>query len=107
MYGAAEPPRKDGGELLLSKLFLDACSTVYAVSGGQENQGQAFVSKHFNVIDPLRINNNLGRSVSKGTYLETICFWICACKTIAFNCRLFFFCFWPISSLVWCGKYII
>lgn len=67
----AEPPRKDGGELLLSKLFLDACSTVYAVfPGGQENQGQAFVSKHFNVIDPLRINNNLGRSVSKGNFFR-------------------------------------
>lgn len=63
----AEPPRKDGGDLLLSKLFLDACSSVYAVfPGGQENQGQPFVSKHFNVIDPLRVNNNLGRSVSKG-----------------------------------------
>ncbi|XP_016432541.2 uncharacterized protein LOC107759179 isoform X1 [Nicotiana tabacum] len=66
---AAEPPRKDGGELLLSKLFLDACSSVYAVfPGGQENQGQPFVSKHFNVIDPLRVNNNLGRSVSKGNF---------------------------------------
>ncbi|TKY61268.1 Poly(A) RNA polymerase cid14 [Spatholobus suberectus] len=62
----AEPPRKDGGDLLLSKLFLDACSSVYAVfPGGQENQGQPFSSKHFNVIDPLRVNNNLGRSVSK------------------------------------------
>uniref|UniRef100_A0A2P2M8I0 Uncharacterized protein MANES_01G247200 n=2 Tax=Rhizophora mucronata TaxID=61149 RepID=A0A2P2M8I0_RHIMU len=67
----AEPPRKDGGELLLSKLFLDACNTVYAVfPGGQESQGQAFVSKHFNVIDPLRINNNLGRSVSKGNFFR-------------------------------------
>lgn len=65
----AEPPRKDGGDLLLSKLFLDACSSVYAVfPGGQENQGQPFVSKHFNVIDPLRVNNNLGRSVSKGNF---------------------------------------
>ncbi|KAK1376149.1 Poly (A) RNA polymerase cid14 [Heracleum sosnowskyi] len=65
----AEIPRKDGGELLLSKLFLDACSSVYAVfPGGQENQGQPFVSKHFNVIDPLRVNNNLGRSVSKGNF---------------------------------------
>ena len=63
----AEPPRKDGGDLLLSKVFLEACSSVYAVfPGGQENQGQTFVSKHFNVIDPLRVNNNLGRSVSKG-----------------------------------------
>lgn len=66
----AEPPRKDSGELLLNKLFLDACSAVYAVfPGGQENQGQPFVSKHFNVIDPLRTNNNLGRSVSKGMLL--------------------------------------
>lgn len=67
---AAESPRKDGGELLLSKSFLDYCITRYAVfPGGQENQGQPFVSKHFNVIDPLRINNNLGRSVSKGRYI--------------------------------------
>ncbi|XP_009603363.1 uncharacterized protein LOC107768201 isoform X1 [Nicotiana tabacum] len=67
----AEPPRKDEGELLLSKLFLDACSSVYAVFPvGQENQGQAFVSKHFNVIDPLRVNNNLGRSVSKGNFFR-------------------------------------
>lgn len=75
----AEPPRKDGGDLLLSKLFLDACSSVYAVfPGGRENQGQPFgenqgqpfVSKHFNVIDPLRINNNLGRSVSKGNFFR-------------------------------------
>ncbi|KAL2558873.1 putative serine/threonine-protein kinase [Forsythia ovata] len=62
----AEPPRKDSGELLFSKLFLDACSSVYVVfPGGHENNGQPFVSKHFNVIDPLRVNNNLGRSVSK------------------------------------------
>ncbi|KAG8363261.1 hypothetical protein BUALT_Bualt19G0003800 [Buddleja alternifolia] len=67
----AEPPRKDSGELLLSKLFLDACSSVYAVlPGGQENNGQPFVSKHFNVIDPLRVNNNLGRSVSKGNFFR-------------------------------------
>ncbi|XP_045792238.1 uncharacterized protein LOC123887013 isoform X2 [Trifolium pratense] len=67
----AEPPRKDAGELLLSKSFLDACSSVYAVyPGSQENQGQPFVSKHFNVIDPLRVNNNLGRSVSKGNFFR-------------------------------------
>ncbi|KAL0921802.1 hypothetical protein M5K25_008911 [Dendrobium thyrsiflorum] len=66
---SAESPRKDGGELLLSGLFLEACSSVYAVfPSGQENQGQQFVSKHFNVIDPLRTNNNLGRSVSKGNF---------------------------------------
>ncbi|CAA7407107.1 unnamed protein product [Spirodela intermedia] len=65
----AEPPRKDNGEVLLSKLYLDACSSKYSVSPSiQENQGQPFVSKFFNIIDPLRINNNLGRSVSKGNF---------------------------------------
>ncbi|KAJ7959298.1 Poly(A) RNA polymerase cid14 [Quillaja saponaria] len=67
----AEPPRKDCEELLLSKLFLDACSTVYAVMPrGLENQEQHFVSKHFNIVDPLRSNNNLGRSVSKGNFFR-------------------------------------
>ncbi|KAI3956403.1 hypothetical protein MKX01_016816 [Papaver californicum] len=65
---AAEPPRRDTDDLLLNKLF-DACSSVYSVRG-QDNQGQPFVSKHFNVIDPLRINNNLGRSVSKGNFFR-------------------------------------
>eukprot|EP00252_Welwitschia_mirabilis_P024356 TRINITY_DN7197_c0_g1_i1.p1 TRINITY_DN7197_c0_g1~~TRINITY_DN7197_c0_g1_i1.p1 ORF type:complete len:1272 (+),score=266.88 TRINITY_DN7197_c0_g1_i1:209-3817(+) len=66
---AAEPPRKDGGKLLLDKPFLDACSTLYAViPGGHENQGQTFVSKYLNVVDPLRTSNNLGRSVSKGNF---------------------------------------
>lgn len=67
---AAEPPRNDNGQLLLNKIFLDACSSVYAVLP-PENQNQPFVSKHFNVIDPLRTNNNLGRSVSKGTIILT------------------------------------
>lgn len=67
----AEPPRRDSEELLLSKPFLDDCNLKYAVfPGGQENQGQPFVSKHFNVIDPLRTNNNLGRSVSKGNFFR-------------------------------------
>jgi len=60
-------PREDGGQILLSQLFLEVCSSVYAVfPSQQENQEQSFVSKYFNVIDPLRTNNNLGRSVSKG-----------------------------------------
>ncbi|XP_051132944.1 uncharacterized protein LOC127252696 isoform X2 [Andrographis paniculata] len=67
----ADPPRKDSGELLLSKNFLESCSIAYSVfPGGQENSGQPFVSKHFNVIDPLRVSNNLGRSVSKGNFFR-------------------------------------
>ena len=64
---AAEPPRKDVVELRRNEAFLKYCSRVYAVNPvTQETQGQPFLSKHFNVIDPLRENNNLGRSVSKG-----------------------------------------
>ncbi|TKV97508.1 hypothetical protein SEVIR_9G499250v4 [Setaria viridis] len=67
----AEPPRMDSGELLLDKSFLDTCSTAYGVvPRTQENQGRPFVSKHFNIIDPLRANNNLGRSVSKGNFFR-------------------------------------
>ncbi|KAL1211163.1 hypothetical protein V5N11_022760 [Cardamine amara subsp. amara] len=67
----AEPPRKDAGELRVSEAFLKACSRVYAVNhAAQETQGPPFVSKHFNVIDPLRENNNLGRSVSKGNFFR-------------------------------------
>ncbi|KAK3148024.1 hypothetical protein QOZ80_3BG0289650 [Eleusine coracana subsp. coracana] len=67
----AEPPRMDNGELLLSKAFLDSCSNMYGVvPHAQESQGQSFVSKHFNVIDPLRTSNNLGRSVSKGNFFR-------------------------------------
>ncbi|CAN0889753.1 hypothetical protein LINGRAHAP2_LOCUS16160 [Linum grandiflorum] len=67
----AEAPRKDDGDLLLDKSFLDACGLAYAVfPNGQENNGPPFISKHFNVIDPLRVNNNLGRSVSKGNFFR-------------------------------------
>ncbi|CAL9191386.1 uncharacterized protein LOC103988002 isoform X1 [Musa acuminata AAA Group] len=67
----AEPPRKDEGNLLFSKGYLDNRTAVYSVTpGGQENQSHPFVSKHFNVVDPLRTNNNLGRSVSKGNFFR-------------------------------------
>lgn len=65
-----ELPRKDGGELPLNGLLYEI-SKIYAVfPGGQENQGQSFVSKHFNVVDPLRPSNNLGRSVNKGNFFR-------------------------------------
>ncbi|XP_062201645.1 uncharacterized protein LOC133904152 [Phragmites australis] len=68
---SAEPPRKDGGTLLLSKSFLDMCGSTYAVMPSpHENHVQPFVSKHFNVVDPLRTSNNLGRSVSKGNFFR-------------------------------------
>ncbi|CAL9749740.1 unnamed protein product [Musa acuminata subsp. burmannicoides] len=67
----AEPPRKDNSKLLFSKRFLDNCNSVFSVTpGGKETHSQPFVPKHFNVVDPLRTNNNLGRSVSKGNFFR-------------------------------------
>ncbi|KAF3494951.1 hypothetical protein DY000_02056836 [Brassica cretica] len=67
----AEPPRKDVGDLRKSEAFLKEFSRAYAVNPvAQETQGHPFVAKHFNVIDPLRENNNLGRSVSKGNFFR-------------------------------------
>ncbi|KAK9291450.1 hypothetical protein L1049_019398 [Liquidambar formosana] len=66
----ADLPRKDGGELLLRNSVLDHSYAYAVLPGGQENHDQPFVSKHFNVIDPLRTNNNLGRSVSKGNFFR-------------------------------------
>lgn len=64
---AAEPPRKDDGELYLSKAFLDACVEDYAVffTGPDSGSGKVFTAKHLNVVDPLRASNNLGRSVNQ------------------------------------------
>jgi hypothetical protein len=68
VFLAAEPPRIDGGELLLTKAFLDACSETYGIVPiGQDAKSNMFHMKFLNIIDPLRTANNLGRSVSKGT----------------------------------------
>eukprot|EP01018_Ginkgo_biloba_P015244 Gb_32202 [translate_table: standard] len=65
----AEPPETDRDGLLLSKEFLKTCTDLYSVfPKGQDNQSRSFSPKHLNVIDPLRENNNLGRSVSKGNF---------------------------------------
>ncbi|CAM8901899.1 unnamed protein product [Rhodiola kirilowii] len=66
-----QSPRKDSGELLLEKGFLEKCYSAYAVVPGVlENHGSPFGAKFLNVIDPLRGNNNLGRSVNKGNFFR-------------------------------------
>ncbi|BFI31142.1 hypothetical protein MPTK2_3g18860 [Marchantia polymorpha subsp. ruderalis] len=70
---AAESPRKDGGELLLSQAFLKGCGEQYAVfPAGQDNQQRTFNAKHLNVVDPLRPGNNLGRSVNQANFNRII-----------------------------------
>lgn len=70
LISTSEPPRKDGGNLLLTKEFLEECSATYSINplGQDSNQVRAFQKKFLNVLDPIRETNNLGRSVSKGEF---------------------------------------
>ncbi|XP_039001898.1 uncharacterized protein LOC120128248 [Hibiscus syriacus] len=64
-----ETPENGAGDLLLSNDFLRECVEVFSIpSRGFETNSQAFPQKHLNIVDPLRENNNLGRSVSKGNF---------------------------------------
>ncbi|KAK3218962.1 hypothetical protein Dsin_012932 [Dipteronia sinensis] len=60
------PPRRDGGELLLSKSVYECIAAYTVLPLGQGNLN--FKPKHFNIIDPLLRNNNLGISVSEDSF---------------------------------------
>nr|XP_023892053.1 uncharacterized protein LOC112004059 [Quercus suber]POE61264.1 hypothetical protein CFP56_43666 [Quercus suber] len=65
----AETPENDGSELLLGNDFLKGCLEKFSVPArGYETNSRTFPPKHFNIVDPLKENNNLGRSVSKGNF---------------------------------------
>ncbi|GMJ08537.1 hypothetical protein like AT3G51620 [Hibiscus trionum] len=64
-----ETPENGGGDLLLSDDFLKECVEMFSVPPrGFETNSRTFPQKHLNIVDPLRENNNLGRSVSKGNF---------------------------------------
>ncbi|XP_004302534.1 PREDICTED: uncharacterized protein LOC101304393 [Fragaria vesca subsp. vesca] len=64
-----EMPDNGGGDLLLSNEFLRSCVDRFSVpSRGYETNYRTFQPKHLNIVDPLKENNNLGRSVSKGNF---------------------------------------
>ncbi|KAK8571438.1 hypothetical protein V6N13_047127 [Hibiscus sabdariffa] len=64
-----EVPENGGGDLLFSNDFLRECVEMFSVpSRGFETNSRTFPQKHLNIVDPLRENNNLGRSVSKGNF---------------------------------------
>ncbi|PIN08200.1 Polynucleotide adenylyltransferase [Handroanthus impetiginosus] len=65
----AEQPEVSDRDLLLSNDFLSSCVGKYSVPSrtvGRNSHG--FQRKHLNIVDPLREANNLGRSVSKGSF---------------------------------------
>lgn len=64
---AAEKPEDDMDELLLSREFLKNCKDMFSVpTKAHEARVEEFPIKQLNILDPLKDNNNLGRSVSKG-----------------------------------------
>ncbi|XWS09496.1 hypothetical protein CRYUN_Cryun40dG0089500 [Craigia yunnanensis] len=64
-----ETPENCGRDLLLSNDFLRECVEKFSIpSRGFETNSRTFPPKHLNIVDPLRENNNLGRSVSKGNF---------------------------------------
>ncbi|XP_057451953.1 uncharacterized protein LOC130743740 [Lotus japonicus] len=66
----AQPPLRGRQEPLLNETFFNDCISCYAVIPRiQQGQQQSFVKKFMDIIDPLRKNNNLGRSVSRGSFL--------------------------------------
>ncbi|KAK8977619.1 hypothetical protein V6N11_013404 [Hibiscus sabdariffa] len=69
-----ETPETDGDELLLSRDFLSYCRETYSVSMQSLEIGAGvFPVKYMNIVDPLKVNNNLGRSVSKGNFHRIRC----------------------------------
>ncbi|KAG2263388.1 hypothetical protein Bca52824_070467, partial [Brassica carinata] len=61
-----ETPENGGQDLLLTSEFLKECLEMYSVpSPGFETHPRVFQSKYLDIVDPLKENNNLGRSVNK------------------------------------------
>ncbi|XP_057549676.1 uncharacterized protein LOC130827830 isoform X2 [Amaranthus tricolor] len=66
-----ERPESCDGDLLLSDDFMRECVSKFSVpSRGNETNYRTFLRKHLNIVDPLKENNNLGRSVNKGNFFR-------------------------------------
>ncbi|GER54623.1 PAP/OAS1 substrate-binding domain superfamily [Striga asiatica] len=62
-------PESGRNHLLLSEEFMENCLELFSVpSSGLKANSRAFQPKHLNIIDPLKGNNNLGRSVHRGNF---------------------------------------
>ena len=70
---AVERPESCDGDLLLSDDFMRECVSKFSVpSRGNETNYRTFLRKHLNIVDPLKENNNLGRSVNKGKGFRSV-----------------------------------
>lgn len=60
-------PESGWDSLMFTEEFLENCIDMFSVpSRGLGEKPKPFQVKYLNIMDPLRENNNLGRSVSKG-----------------------------------------
>ncbi|KAK6927186.1 hypothetical protein RJ641_008905 [Dillenia turbinata] len=66
----AEMPINDGHDMLLQEEFLRNCFLFSVPPKGHEANTRTFPLKHLNIVDPLRENNNLGRSVNRGNFFR-------------------------------------
>ncbi|KAK6935640.1 hypothetical protein RJ641_032670 [Dillenia turbinata] len=67
----AEMPTNDGHDMLLQEEFLRNCLSLFSVPRkGHEANNRTFPLKHLNIVDPLKENNNLGRSVNRGNFFR-------------------------------------
>ncbi|KAM1167099.1 hypothetical protein EV2_029921 [Malus domestica] len=65
----AKAPENGRDDLLLSEEFMRNCVEMFSVPAkGYETNLRAFSLKHLNIIDPLKQDNNLGRSVSRSNF---------------------------------------
>ncbi|KAK3003588.1 hypothetical protein RJ639_019994 [Escallonia herrerae] len=64
-----ETPASYGCDLLIGKEFLKSYTEFFSSpTMAFETKDQPFAVKHLNIIDPLRNNSNLGRSVGEGNF---------------------------------------
>ncbi|KAH7854166.1 hypothetical protein Vadar_010920 [Vaccinium darrowii] len=64
-----ETPQNDGSNFLFGHEFLKDKTGISPISNWAREAGdQAFTLKHLNIIDPLKDNNNLGRSVNEAIF---------------------------------------
>ncbi|KAG6418063.1 hypothetical protein SASPL_120262 [Salvia splendens] len=64
-----EVPENGSTDLMFGEEFLENCLDMFSVSLRElEGKPKAFQPKHLNIIDTLKENNNLGRSVHIGNF---------------------------------------
>lgn len=63
-------PENRCSSLLLSEEFLEKSMELFSVPSKLDPNPKAFQLKYLNIIDPLKENNNLGRSVHKGNFFR-------------------------------------